>query len=100
MFDALDFRYDDLDLSGITTGTTIRFVMTNSGTQPHEFEVLAPDGVAIGEVEAVAPGETGGATLTFESPGRYTFQCILIDPNSNQEHTMLGMIGTFEVSNP
>lgn len=97
-FEAVDFTYEDLDLSGITAGTTIRFVMTNDGTQPHEFEVLDPDGEAVGEVAAVDPGETGGATITFETAGTYTFQCILIDPATNKRHSMLGMSGTFDVS--
>jgi iron uptake system component EfeO len=98
-FDAVDFRYEDLDLNNIAVGTTIRFVMTNNGTQPHEFEILEPDGEAVGEVAAITPGDTGSATITFQTAGTYTFQCILIDPTSNKKHTMLGMTGTFEVPN-
>ena len=44
------------------------------------------------------PGDSGGATLTFASPGVYTYQCILIDPETDQPHTELGMIGTFDVA--
>ena len=29
---------------------TIRFEMDNKGEQPHEFEVLDPDGGAVGEI--------------------------------------------------
>lgn len=97
-FDAVDFRYEDLDLSGISTGDTIRFEMTNSGEQPHEFEVLNPANKAIGEVAAVEKGESGGATITFEEPGTYHFQCILADPNTKKLHSELGMEGTFEVA--
>ncbi len=50
----------------ITAGETIRFEMTNSGDQAHEFEVLLPDGEALGEVAAIEPGEEGGATMTFD----------------------------------
>jgi uncharacterized cupredoxin-like copper-binding protein len=96
-FDAADFTYRDLDLDGITPGTTVRFEMTNSGTQDHEFEVLDPDGEAIGEVAAVAPGETGGATITFGEAGTYTYQCILKDATTHKGHDELGMKGTFEV---
>lgn len=97
-FDAADFTYTDLDLEGIATGDTIRFEMTNGGDQPHEFEVLDPDGTAVGEVAAVEPGETGGAVITFDEAGTYTYQCILKDEASGKEHTMLGMKGTFDVS--
>ena len=97
-FDARDFSYQDLDLEGIASGDTIRFDMSNSGTQPHEFEVLDPQGVAIGEVAAVDEGESGGATITFEEPGDYRYQCILVDPATNEKHTMLGMEGSFEVA--
>jgi plastocyanin len=97
-FAAIDFTYVDLDLSDVTADETIRFEMLNSGNQPHEFEVLDPDGEALGEVAAIAAGDTGGATLSFESPGVYTYQCILIDADTGKEHTELGMIGTFSVS--
>ena len=96
-FDAVDFGYEELDLSGITAGSTIRFEMTNSGSQPHEFEVLDPQGVAIGEVAAVDEGGTGGATVTFDAAGTYRYQCILVDPGTDQEHAEMGMAGTFEV---
>lgn len=60
--------------------------------------MLDPSGEAIGEVESVKVGEEGGANITFEEEeGTYTFQCILVDPATNQPHTDLGMVGTFEV---
>jgi plastocyanin len=36
--------------------------------------------------------------MTFESPGVYSFQCILVDENTGKEHSELGMSGTFEVA--
>ena len=96
-FDAIDFDYENLDLDGIADGDTIRFVMDNVGEQPHEFEVLDPDGEPIGEVAPTNPGESGGATMTFTAPGVYTYQCLIVDPESGKPHTELGMIGTFEV---
>jgi plastocyanin len=97
-FDAIDFGYENLDLSGLADGDTIRFAMDNIGEQPHEFEVLDPDGEPIGEVAATNPGESGGATMTFTAPGVYTYQCILVDPATGKPHTELGMIGTFDVA--
>jgi uncharacterized cupredoxin-like copper-binding protein len=97
-FSAIDFDYPDLDVSGITTGETIRFEMTNDGEQPHEFEVLGPDGQALGEIAAMEPGASGGATLTFEQADAYTYQCILVDPETGKPHDELGMTGTFTVA--
>ncbi len=97
-FRAIDFTYENLDLTGITTGDTIRLAMNNVGEQAHEFEVLDPAGEPIGEVAATDPGESGGATMTFTSPSVFTYQCILVDPATGQPHTELGMIGTFEVA--
>ena len=67
-FDAVDFTYENLDLSDIVTGETIRFEMSNRGDQPHEFEVLDPDDEAIGEVAAIAADYSGGATISFDAP--------------------------------
>jgi plastocyanin len=96
-FGSVEFRYPDLDVGGITAGDTIRFEMSNAGSQAHEFEVLDPDGNAIGEVASTEPGAESGATMTFESPGVYSYQCILVDENTAKQHTELGMEGTFEV---
>lgn len=96
-FESVDFTYEALDLSTITAGETIRFEMKNKGAQPHEFEVLNADGEALGEVASTASGESGGATITFAEPGTYTYQCILVDPETGKLHTELGMAGTFLV---
>jgi plastocyanin len=94
---AVDFAYPGLDIGKVTSGQTLRFEMTNDGTQQHEFEVLGPDGEAVGEVAAMDPGATGGATITLSEPGEYRYQCILVDPATKQPHTELGMTGTFQV---
>ena len=96
-FEAVEFRYPDLDVEGITAGETIRFEMENTGSQAHEFEVLDPGGNAIGEVASTEPGASSGATMTFESTGVYSYQCILVDENTGKKHTELGMAGTFDV---
>lgn len=97
-FSAVDFDYPDLDVAGITAGDTIRFEMTNDGEQAHEFEVLDPDGEALGEIAAMEPGASGGATITFEGADAYTYQCILVDSATEQPHDELGMTGTITVT--
>lgn len=97
-FDAADFTYEDLDLSGITKGQSVKFAMTNSGTQNHEFEVVGPDGETVGEIAEIAPGASGNATITFTESGEHTYQCILKDPADGMQHDMKGMKGTFTVA--
>ncbi|MFZ4519651.1 MAG: cupredoxin domain-containing protein [Microthrixaceae bacterium] len=97
-FDAADFAYKDLDVSGITKGQSVKFAMTNSGAQNHEFEVVGPDGETVGEIAEIAPGANGTATITFTEPGEYTYQCILKDPADGMQHDMKGMKGTFTVA--
>lgn len=96
-FEATDFSYQDLDVSDIKAGDTVRFEMLNEGSQPHEFEVLNSAGDPIGEIAGVESEQRGGATITFDSAGRYTYQCILKDTASGKDHTTLGMKGTFTV---
>ncbi len=96
-FEAVDFTYPDLDVSDIAAGETIRFEMTNRGEQAHEFEVLDPSDEPIGEVASMDPGDSGGATISFDEAGEYVYQCILIDPETQQPHSELGMKGTFQV---
>ena len=72
--------------------------MVNSGAEPHEFEVLDSEGAALGEVEKTAVGETGEATVTFEAPGQYSYQCILEHEATGGSDDVLGMVGTFEVA--
>ena len=97
-FEAVEFRYPDLSLDGIVAGETIRFEMSNTGSQPHEFEVLDPDGNAIGEVAAIEPGSLRWRDDDLRIPGVYRYQCILVDENTGKQHTELGMKGTFEVA--
>jgi uncharacterized cupredoxin-like copper-binding protein len=76
----------------LKTGEVIKFELTNAGKATHEFEVLDPDGKAIGEVEGTAPGAKGQATMAFTKPGTYTYQCEL------EDHHQRGMHGSFTVA--
>ncbi len=74
-------------------GETIEFAMTNTATtEQHEFEVLGPDGNALGEIGPTDPGQTGTVVLTFDDAGTYTFVCGITD------HEAKGMKGTFTVT--
>ena len=90
--DAVDFKFEGLDAFVGKAEETVEFYLTNRGTQRHEFEVLGPDGKAVGEVEPVEAGKTGEAKITFAGPGTYTYQCDI------EDHKAKGMAGSFAVT--
>ena len=91
---ALDYKFE-FDKSTIA-GKKVFFEVVNGGAEPHEFEILGPDGKAVDEIGEFAPNLT--KTLAVElAPGTYTAQCILKDKNG-KEHTELGMKSTFTVT--
>jgi uncharacterized cupredoxin-like copper-binding protein len=89
--DAVDYSFTGTDQIAVNTGQTIEFRMTNRGTVEHEFEVLKPDGDALGEIGPTTVGEEGNVTLTFVDSGSYRYVCGITD------HEALGMAGTFVV---
>lgn len=95
--DAHEYAFTFAQPVAVKQGEAIAFELANKGQEHHEFEVLGPDGKAIGEIAAVAPGKAGDATLQFAQTGAYTYQC-LVKTSDGRLHKDLGMTGTFEVA--
>jgi uncharacterized cupredoxin-like copper-binding protein len=80
MDDTLKFMPDSLD---VANGESIRFVLTNSGTVVHEFQVGPADMVASDTVDGVLnvekdeldEGSTHAVDYTFDASGPYAFAC-------------------------
>ncbi len=87
----VDYAFTGLEGLSAKAGETIEFTMVNDGTVEHEFEVLLPDGEALGEIGPTKPHQGGKVTLTFDKPGTYRFVCGIDD------HERRGMAGTFVV---
>jgi uncharacterized cupredoxin-like copper-binding protein len=88
-----DYGYHGMMDFTAEEGETVEFTLTNTATdEQHEFEVIGPDGNAIGEIGPTDPGKTASVTLTFTAPGTYTYECGITD------HAEKGMKGTFTVS--
>jgi iron uptake system component EfeO len=81
----------------VTKGDAIEFELANKGKERHEFEVLGPDGEAIGEIAGIKPTQTDEAVFEFKEAGTYTYQCLL-KTSDGRKHSDLGMKGTFEVA--
>ena len=90
--EATEYKFSGVDAINAKVGEMIEFKLENKGAEEHEFEVLKPDGDALGEVEGTAPGKSGEAYMTFSEAGTYTYQCIL------NGHDAKGMKGTFTVT--
>lgn len=88
---ATDYAFSGLEGFSAKAGETVEFEMANQGTEEHEFEVLKPDGAALGEIGPTKAGGEGKATVTVTDPGTYRFVCGIDD------HEALGMAGTFTV---
>jgi uncharacterized cupredoxin-like copper-binding protein len=106
--DSLAFEPDTVS---VQTGETVRFVVTNSGEEDHEF-VLGPESVQMAHEEASEAGEEHGgmhvegqlaalelsagateeAVVTFDQSGEVLFGC------HEPGHYDGGMVGTVTVS--
>jgi uncharacterized cupredoxin-like copper-binding protein len=104
--EALDELAFDPETIDASVGETIRFVVTNTGEEDHEFVVGDDEMQAMAEEEmnedmhghtaamaalALAPGETKEATITFEEAGTFEYACHVAS------HYDGGMIGTLIV---
>ena|GEM_PF-2418470 len=104
-----------LDPSAITSENPIAFRATNGGQQEHELQFVRvpadfdlqaalrseeePPGIEnIGFLEPVEPGEETNMVFTQPlEPGRYVGVCFVEDPQTGQEHALLGMFFDFTV---
>jgi uncharacterized cupredoxin-like copper-binding protein len=98
MDDKLSFMPDTVT---VAKGETIRFVLTNSGTAVHEFQVGPADKVAADEVDGTIvveqdeldAGSTHAVDYTFSGAGPYGYAC------HEPGHYEAGMKGTVVLGN-
>lgn len=103
--EALDELAFDPPQLTVDAGETVRFVVTNAGSAPHEFVLGDSDyqtqheedmehgghGTSTENVVEVEPGETQEITWTFTSPGEVLYACHV------EGHYKGGMVGTVTV---
>ena len=71
-------------------GDQVTFQAENDGTLDHDLQIVGPDGIAIDEADAVAPGDALAVTVDLDEPGIYQLNC-LVD-NHLTEHNMQALI--------
>ncbi len=82
----------DLDAINIVEGETIRFVLMNEGSEPHDFVMATPEEIEdhraqmsgtpdmaheAGYAVRVDPGQTGTLVWTFANEGIFEFACLI-----------------------
>ena len=63
----------------VVKGQAVSFLIENTGSAPHVFAVLAPDGSKLGESSSIAPGGSAELKLSFTTIGTYR----AIDPTGD-----------------
>jgi glucose/arabinose dehydrogenase len=85
--DARDFAFT-LSRRSVPAGTTVRFVVRNRGSVPHDFVVAGK------RTRILKRGGSQAITVRFPRRGRFAFLC------SVAGHAKLGMKGVFSVGKP
>ena len=94
---AHEYAFTFSEVPTFAKGDAVKFELKNEGKEFHEFEVLGPDGKAVGEIPELKPGADGDAVLELKDAGTYTYQCE-VKAADGQTHSSKGMKGTFAVS--
>ena len=78
----------------LRVGDEVTFEFDNTGSLPHDVQVVDPDGTQIGISEVAAAGASTSVTVLFEEPGFYRLNC-LVD-NHLTEHGMQAIVEVTE----
>lgn len=74
-----EYAYVTDESLAIETGDEVTFEFDNTGTLPHDLQVVAPDGTEIGLAPIADAGATTSVTVLFEEPGFYRLNCLVDD---------------------
>ena len=90
-----DYSYVPIgEVPTFLVGDQVTFQAENDGTLDHDLQIVGPDGLAIEEADAVAPGDVLIVTVDLDEPGIYQLNC-LVD-NHLTEHNMQTLIQVTE----
>ena len=67
------------EVPDFTVGDEVTFIVENTGTLNHDFQVQAPDGDVVGLAPAVAPGDSMEVTAFLGQVGIYRLNCLVDD---------------------
>jgi len=67
------------DPTGIVSGDTVQFNVTNVGGLTHELQVLDPGGTLLGRTAEIEPGDDDSVVIEFAEAGDYRLICDIDD---------------------
>jgi plastocyanin len=75
-----EYRYVPIgEVPTFMVGDQVTFEAENDGTLDHDLQIVGPDGLAIDEADAVAPGDVLAVTVDLDEPGIYQLNCLVDD---------------------
>ena len=77
--DEAEYVYIAEDPVDLRVGDEVTFEFDNAGTLPHDLQVVAPNGEAVGVSAVANPGATASVTVLLEEPGYYRLNCLVDD---------------------
>lgn len=89
-----EYVYIAEDTVDLRVGDEVTFEFDNTGSLPHDLQVVDPDGVEIGLSEVAPAGGTTSVTVLFEEPGFYRLNCLVDDHLT--EHGMQAIVEVTE----
>lgn len=90
-----EYRYITLDPIDIQVGDEVTFSMVNTGSLPHDLNIIEPSGNQVAGADAVPAGGTLLVTMLFDQPGLYRLNC-----NVGDHLTLHSMQAFVEVVKP
>lgn len=74
-----EYLYIAEDPIDLRVGDEVTFEFDNTGSLPHDLQVVDPAGDEIGVSEVAAAGATTSVTVLFEEAGFYRLNCLVDD---------------------
>lgn len=90
-----DYSYVAVDPVDLRVGDEVTFEFDNTGSLPHDLQVVDPDGAEIALSPVAAAGAATSVTVLFEAPGFYRLNCLVDDHLT--EHGMQAIVEVTEV---
>lgn len=74
-----EYLYIAQDPIDLRVGDEVTFEFDNTGSLPHDLQVVDPAGEQMAVSTVAAPGDTTSVSVQFEEPGLYRLNCLVDD---------------------
>lgn len=74
-----EYEYIAVDPLDLRVGDEVTFEFDNTGSLPHDVQVVDPSGAQVGVSTVANPGATTSVTVLFDEAGFYRLNCLVDD---------------------